>query len=219
MTDSSPDWPAPVPYPELSERQREILRFAWNYPRPYPPSLREIGEAVGLKGLAAVSYQVSELKRKGWMRRDPGHPRALEVRRSDGRLPGRPELPRTEHIRVPRNGLIYAGLPKEAVPSDDGAWELPQELVGHGDLFILRVRGDSMIDAAIVDGDWVAVRRQPTAEDGEIVVAMIDDEVTLKTLRRAHGRVLLVPQNPLYLPIRAENATILGKVVAVLRRI
>lgn len=216
---STADWPDPVPYPELSKRQQEILEFAWNYPHPYPPSLREIGAAVGLKGLAAVSYQLSELERKGWIRRDPRHARALVARRSDGRLPIDRESPRTDRIRVPRYGLIHAGPFSEAVRVDDGAWELPQELVGHGELFILQVRGDSMVDAAIVDRDWVAVRRQSTAEDGEIVVAMIGDEATVKTLRRADGRVLLMPQNPLYLPIRAENATILGKVVAVLRRL
>ena len=219
MTDRTTDWPDPVPYPELSERQQEILEFAWNYPHPYPPSLREIGEAVELRGLAAVSYQVSELERKGWMRRDPGHARALAVRRSDGRLPVRRESPPTDRVRVPRYGLIHAGHLREAIRIDDGAWELPQELVGHGKLFLMQVRGDSMIDAAIVDGDWVAVRQQPDAEDGEIVVAMLGDEATVKTLRRAGGRVLLMPQNPLYLPIRAENATILGKVVAVLRRL
>jgi repressor LexA len=219
MKDRTPDWPDPVPYADLSERQQEILRFAWNYPHPYPPSFREIGVAVGLRGLAAVSYQLSELQRKGWTRRDPRHARALAVRRSDGRLPVGLESPRADRVRVPRRGLIHAGPFSEALRVDEGAWELPQELVGRGEVFILQVRGDSMIDAAIVDRDWVAVRRQATAEDGEIVVAMIDDEATLKTLRRANGRVLLMPQNPRYLPIPAENATILGKVVAVLRRI
>jgi repressor LexA len=105
------------------------------------------------------------------------------------------------------------------VPVNDGDWELPVELVGNGDVFLLRVRGESMIDAAILDGDWVAVRKQPDAEDGEIVVAMIDDEVTVKTLRRADGRVLLMAQNPVYPPIPAEKARILGKVVSVLRRV
>jgi repressor LexA len=105
------------------------------------------------------------------------------------------------------------------VQVDDGAWELPVELVGNGKLFLLRVRGDSMMDAAIVDGDWVAVRKQSTAEHGEIVVAMIDHEATVKTLHRANGQVWLMPQNPVYEPIRAEKATILGKVVAVLRRV
>jgi repressor LexA len=112
-----------------------------------------------------------------------------------------------------------AGGPEEAVPVNQDGWELPVELVGNGQLFLLRVRGDSMIDAAIMDGDWVAVRQQPDAENGEIVVAMIDGDATVKTLRRADGPVLLMPQNPAYEPIPAEKAKILGKVVAVLRRI
>jgi repressor LexA len=219
MTSNPADWPTPVPYPELSERQQEILQFLWNYPRPYPPTLREIGKAVGLTGTGAVSYQRSELEGKGWVRRDPGRPRALEVRRPDGRLPASPDLPPTDYNRAPKSGLVPAGHPKEAVQVDDGAWELPVELVGNGKLFLLRVRGDSMMDAAIVDGDWVAVRKQSTAEHGEIVVAMIDHEATVKTLHRANGQVWLMPQNPVYEPIRAEKATILGKVVAVLRRV
>ena len=101
----------------------------------------------------------------------------------------------------------------------DDDWQLPAELVGNGQLFLLRVRGDSMIDAAILDGDWVAVRQQKTAENGEIVVAMIDGEATVKTLRRTDSRVWLMPQNPVYDPIPAEKATILGKVVTVLRRL
>jgi repressor LexA len=122
-------------------------------------------------------------------------------------------------FRVPAYGLVPAGHPMEAVQVEDGDWVLPVELVGNGDLFLLRVRGDSMIDAAIMDGDWVAVRKQPDAEDGEIVVAMISGEVTVKTLRRTDGHVWLMPQNPVYEPIAAENADILGKVVAVLRRV
>jgi len=219
MTCNPADWPTPVPYPELSERQQEILQFLWNYPRPYPPTLREIGKAVGLTGAGAVSYQRSELEGKGWVRCDPGRPRALEVRRPDGRLPASPELPPTDYNCAPKSGLVPAGHPKEAVQVDDGAWELPVELVGNGKLFLLRVRGNSMMDAAIVDGDWVAVRKQSTAEHGEIVVAMIDHEATVKTLHRANGQVWLMPQNPVYEPIRAEKATILGKVVAVLRRV
>lgn len=209
----------PVPYPELSERQHELLRSLCGYPRAYVPSLRELGAAVGLSGPSAVRYQLSKLQGSGWVRRDPERPRAMEVRRPDGRLPVRSGLPGTGYRCVPRRGLVPAGHPREAVQVNDDDWELPVELVGNGDLFLLRVRGDSMIDAAIVDGDWVAVRKQPDAEDGEIVVAMLEDEVTVKTLRRAPGRAWLMPQNPVYPPISADNATILGKVVAVLRRL
>jgi repressor LexA len=219
MTSGTTDWPDPVPYLELSERQQRILQSLWNDPRPYPPSLREIGKAVGLKGPSAVRYQLSELEGKGWVRRDPWRPRALEWRRPDGRLHVRPEVPGTDYVRVPTRGLVPAGHPREAVQVNDDEWELPVELVGNGEVFLLRVRGESMIDVAIIDGDWVAVRKQPDAEDGEIVVAMIDNEATVKTLRRKNGQVLLMPQNPVYQPIPAQNATILGKVVAVLRRL
>jgi repressor LexA len=193
MMDSTSGWPDPVPYEVLS--------------------------AIGLNAPSAVRYQLSELEDKGWVRRHPRRPRALEVRRPDGRLPARPELPRTEYRRVPELGLVPAGKPNEAMQVNDDDWELPAELVGNGDLFLLRVRGDSMINAAIVDGDWVAVRSQPDAENGETVVAMIDGEATVKTLCRADGRVLLMPQNPAYPPIPAEKAKIRGKVVAVLRRV
>jgi repressor LexA len=219
MTSSTAEWPDPVPYPELSDRQHKILQFLWNYPRPYSPSFGEISTAVALKGLAAVRYQICQLEGKGWVQRHPGRPRAIEVRRPDGRLPARPGLPGTDYVRVPAQGLVAAGHPMEAVPVIDGDWALPVELVGNGDLFLLRVRGDSMIDAAIMDGDWVAVRKQPDAEIGEIVVAMIGDEVTVKTLCRTAGRVWLMPQNPVYQPIPAATAIILGKVVAVLRRL
>jgi repressor LexA len=157
--DSTSGWPDPVPHQELSERQRETLKFLWDWP------------------------------------------------------------PGADYRRVPKLGLVPAGKPEEAVQVNDDRWELPAELVGNGDLFLLRVHGDSMINAAIVEGDWVAVRSQPDAENGEIVVAMIDGEATVKTLRRADGRVLLMPQNPAYSPIPAERARIRGKVVAVLRRV
>jgi repressor LexA len=219
MTSSTADWPDPIPYPELSERQQKILQFLWDYPRPYLPSMREIGKAVALKSPSAVRYQLTELEGKGWVRRDPGRPRALEVRRPDGQLPEHPESPRTDYSRLPRRGIVPAGHPREAVQVNDDAWQLPVELVGNGDLYLLQVRGESMIDAAILDGDWVAVRKQSSAEDGEIIVAMIGDEVTVKTLRRADGRVWLMPQNPVFQPIPAEKAMILGKVVAVLRRL
>jgi repressor LexA len=208
-----------VPYLELSERQQKILQFLWSWPLPYSPSLREIGDAVGLNGPSPVRYQLDELEGKGWVLRHSKRPRALEVRGSDGRFPVRPESPRTGYLRLPELGLIRAGRPNEAVQVYEHGWDLPVELVGNGELFLLRVRGDSMVDAAIVDGDWVAVRKQQDAENGEIVVAMIDGDATVKSLRRtADGRVSLVAQNPAYPPIPAERAKIRGKVVAVLRR-
>ena len=218
MTSRTKGWPDPVPYSELSKRQQEILRFLWNGPASYSPSFREIGSAVGLHGPSAVQYQIAELEAKGWVRRCPRRQRALEVRQDDGRLGARPELPGTGDLRLPRWGFVPAGR-REAAQIRDDDWQLPVELVGNGQLFLLRVRGDSMIDAAILDGDWVAVRQQTTAENGEIVVAMMDGEAMVKTLRCADGRIWLMPQNPVYEPIPAEMATILGKVVTVLRRL
>src|SRR6476646_11241153 len=129
---------------------------------------------------------------------------------------GVPIVAGTDYRRVPPWGFVPAG-PREALQVRDDDWQLPAELVGNGQLFLLRVRGDSMIDAAILDGDWVAVRQQTTAENGETVVAMIDGAPTVKTLRYADGRVWLMPQNPVYEPIPAEKGTLLGKVVSVLR--
>lgn len=219
MTSSSADWREPVPFPELSERQQEILQFLWGHPSPYSPSYREIGDAVGLNGPSAVRYQLTELEDKGWVRRRPRRPRALEVRRPGGRPHARSASPQADYRRLPMLGLVPAGKPNEALQVNDDSWQLPAELVGNGELFLLRVHGDSMINAAIVDGDWVAVRSQADAENGETVVAMIDGEATVKTLRRTDGHVFLMPQNPAYAPIPAENAKIRGKVVAVLRRV
>ncbi len=219
MTSGSSDWPDPVPYLELSDRQQEILQFLWGWPSPYSPSLRETGKAVGLNAPSAVRYQVSELEGKGWVRHHPRRPRALEVRPRDERHYAPSGTPGIDYRRLPKLGLVPAGDPKDALQVNDDDWQLPAELVGTGELFLLRVRGDSMVNAAIVDGDWVAVRSQPDAENGETVVAMIDGEATVKTLRRVDGNVLLMPQNPAYSPIAAEKAEIRGKVVAVLRRV
>ena len=138
--EQNPDWPDPVPYFELSERQQEILQFLWNRLSPYPPSFREIGTAVGLTGPSAVRYQIDELQAKGWVRRHPRRPRALEVRQRNGQLPVRPELPGTNYRPVPPWGFVPAG-PREALQIRDDDWQLPVELVGSGQLFLLRVRG------------------------------------------------------------------------------
>ena len=219
MVSGSSGWPDPVPYRQLSERQQEVLQYLWSRQSPFSPSYREIGEAVGLSAPSAVSYQLSELKNKGWVRRDPGRPRALEARPSGEKRPVPPGPPVADYRRLPKLGLVPAGKLNEALQVNDGGWELPAELVGNGELFLLRVHGDSMINAAIVDGDWVAVRSQREAENGEVVVAMIDGEATVKTLRRIDGHVFLMPENPLYSPIAADRAEIRGKVVAVLRRV
>ncbi|MEU0518988.1 transcriptional repressor LexA [Streptosporangium sp. NPDC006007] len=212
----------------LTPRQRKILEVIRDsvQRRGYPPSMREIGEAVQLTSTSSVSHQLTALQRKGYLRRDPHRPRALEVR-----LPGEPvlwvdptgddETPvnRPTAAYVPLVGRIAAGGPILAEESVEDVFALPKQLVGEGTLFLLQVTGDSMIEAAIADGDWVVVRQQPVADNGDVVAAMIDGEATVKTFKRKDGHVWLVPHNPNYDPIPGDEATVLGKVVAVLRKL
>jgi repressor LexA len=225
----------PDPDHVLTWRQRKVLQVIRDsvQKRGYPPSMREIGEAVGLTSTSSVSYQLSTLQRKGYLHRDVGRPRTVEVR-----LPGhpavRPEPSKEEDTEQPRDGLdipsqeaayvplvgrVAAGIPILAEEQVEDVFPLPRQLVGDGTLFLLNVAGDSMINAAIADGDWVVVRQQEDAENGEIVAAMIDGEATVKTLKRSDGHVWLMPHNPAYTPILGDDAAILGKVVAVLRRV
>ena len=209
---------------DLSKRQRGILGFIreWVEEHGYPPSVREIGEAVGLVSPSSVAYQLKELEKKGHLRRDPNRPRAVDVRKAtDLTADEEAELAaaRPHPAYVPLVGRIAAGGPILAEQSIDDVFPLPRELVGEGTLFLLNVKGDSMIDAAICDGDWVVVRQQPDAENGDIVAAMLDGDATVKTLRKRDGHVTLMPQNDAYEPIPGDEASILGKVVAVLRRI
>ncbi|GGM26732.1 MULTISPECIES: transcriptional repressor LexA [Micromonospora] len=206
---------------DLTARQRRILEFirTWVERHGYPPSVREIGEAVGLVSPSSVAYQLKELEKKGFLRRDPNRPRAVDVR-SPGDLDD--EVTRAQRpapAYVPMLGRIAAGGPILAEQSVEDVFPLPRELVGEGEVFMLQVKGDSMLDAAICDGDWVVVRQQPTADSGEIVAAMLDGEATVKTYRRRDGHVWLMPQNPAFDPIAGDDATIMGRVVAVLRRI
>ncbi|WUN35745.1 transcriptional repressor LexA [Kitasatospora sp. NBC_00315] len=206
----------------LTERQRRVIEVIRDsvQRRGYPPSMREIGQAVGLSSTSSVAHQLMALERKGFLRRDPHRPRAYEVRGVEVSRPNTAETagrPSTSY--VPLVGRIAAGGPILAEQTVEDVFPLPRQLVGEGELFALTVRGDSMIEAAICDGDWVTVRRQPVAENGDIVAAMIDGEATVKRLKREDGRIWLMPHNPAYDPIPGDNATILGKVVAVLRRL
>jgi len=256
----------------LSLRQRKVLAVIREAVgrRGYPPSMREIGERVGLTSSSSVAHQLVALERKGFIRRDPNRPRALEVlapgsrpgaapthaqvtggddaherddpdggsnrgdrtdrRDRDGRLRSVPTTSPAraleadgervpEPVLVPVLGRIAAGGPFLAEQVVDDVFPLPRTVVGDGTLFLLRVVGDSMVEAAICDGDWVVVRQQPVAENGEIVAAMIDGEATVKTFRRRDGHVWLVPHNPAFQPIPGDDATVMGKVTAVLRRI
>jgi repressor LexA len=209
---------------DLTARQRRILEFirGWVEQYGYPPSVREIGEAVGLVSPSSVAYQLKELERKGYLRRDPNRPRAVDVRPPSELVADDEEAVRAARpapAYVPVLGRIAAGGPILAEQAVEDVFPLPRELVGEGTLFLLQVRGDSMLDAAICDGDWVVVRQQPNANNGEIVAAMLDGEATVKTYRRRDGHVWLLPQNPAFEPIPGDDATILGRVVAVLRRI
>jgi len=214
---------------DLPIRQKEVLEVirTWVERFGYPPSVREIGEAVGLTSTSSVAYQLRALEQKGYLRRDPNRPRAIGVLPADvdpaavtaATALETPSTSRYPAVDVPVLGRIAAGGPILAEEAVEDVFPLPKEIVGEGSLFLLRVAGDSMVDAAITDGDWVAVRQQPTAENGEIVAAMIEGEATVKTFKREDGHVWLLPHNPAYEPIPGDDATILGKVVAVLRRL
>jgi repressor LexA len=213
----------------LTERQRTILNVIRTSvtTRGYPPSIREIGDAVGLTSTSSVAHQLRTLERKGYLRRDPNRPRAVDVRGADdataaGMPPvtdvaGSDALP--EPTFVPVLGRIAAGGPILAEEAVEDVFPLPRELVGEGTLFLLKVVGDSMVEAAICDGDWVVVRQQHVADNGDIVAAMIDGEATVKTFKRAGGQVWLMPHNPAFDPIPGNEATVLGKVVTVIRKI
>jgi repressor LexA len=210
----------------LTERQRTILDVIRNSvtTRGYPPSIREIGDAVGLTSTSSVAHQLRTLERKGYLRRDPNRPRAVDVRGSDEQVTavatdvaGSDALPVPTF--VPVLGRIAAGGPILAEEAVEDVFPLPRELVGEGSLFLLKVVGESMIDAAICDGDWVVIRQQNVAENGDIVAAMIDGEATVKTFKRTRGQVWLMPHNPVFDPIPGNEAAILGKVVTVIRKI
>ncbi len=209
----------------LSAKQMAILEVIQTSiaQHGYPPSMREIGDAVGLKSLSSVTHQLGQLELSGYLRRDPGKTRAMEVLID---LPGQStenpadtQTPVGDAALVPLVGQIAAGVPITADQQVEEIFPLPRQLVGKGELFMLKVSGESMIDAAICDGDWVVVRTQNTAENGEIVAAMIDGEATVKTFRRRDGHTWLLPRNSAFEPILGDEATVLGKVVAVLRAV
>ena len=218
----------PDPDHVLTWRQRKVLRAIREsvQERGYPPSMREIGDAVGLTSTSSVMYQLSILQRKGYLRRGVGRARTMEVR-----LPGRPpvrpaddipglDIPSQEAAYVPLIGRIAAQGPILAEQYVEDVFPLPRQIVGEGTLFLLKVVGDSMINAAIADGDWVVVRQQEDATNGDIVAATLDGEATVKTFKRSDdGHAWLIPHNPAYTPILGDQASILGRVVAVLRRV
>jgi repressor LexA len=229
----------------LSERQEKVLQFVRDAVRRhgYPPSIREIGEAVGLRSTSSVSHQLRMLQKKGYLQRHSGRPRTTELLPAPAPAAASHPAPRgaaaadrpaprgagfdiasQEATYVPWVGHIAAGGPIIAKQQIEDTFPLPRQLVGEGEHFLLQVRGDSMINAAITHGDWVVVRAQENAENGEIVAAMLEgqgdeSEATVKTFKKSDGHVWLMPHNPLFDPILGDNARILGKVVSVLRRI
>ncbi|UTT40814.1 transcriptional repressor LexA [Glutamicibacter mishrai] len=223
----------------LTIRQKKILETIQRAigKNGYPPSMREIGDSVGLKSLSSVTHQLSQLEKLGYIRRDPRRPRAMEILlplqlADDAENPATAEDAGTKAAEdamvielstsadttmVPLVGRIAAGGPILADQSVEDVFSLPRQLVGHGELFMLKVSGDSMVDAAICDGDWVVVRRQQNAENGDIVAALLDEEATVKTFRQRDGHTWLLPQNSRYEPILGDAAKIMGRVVSVMR--
>jgi repressor LexA len=202
---------------DLTKRQQQILDFIRGeiHRCGYPPSVREIGEAVGLSSSSTVHSHLAALEAKGFLRRDPSKPRALEV--LDYRETDR-GIDYNSVRAVPVVGQVAAGQPILASENIEQTLSLPTEMAEEG-TFILRVRGESMIDAGILDGDMVVVKQQQTANNGEIVVAMIDDSATVKTFYRETDRIRLQPENASMEPIYAREVSILGKVVALFRKL
>ena len=206
----------------LTPRQLKILGVikAALHDQGYPPSMREIGQAAGLASPSSVKYQLELLEEKGWIRRDPTRGRAIEILLpdQDQSTSSTGDKYSLDQMReVPLVGRIAAGAPLLAEQDIEESFPLPASLVGDGELFMLKVVGESMIEAAICDGDFVVIRSQKTCEKGEIVAAMIDGEATVKTFTRRDGHIWLLPANPAFSPINGDSAEILGKVTAVLR--
>ncbi len=217
----------------LSDRQRRILEVIRDAVvlRGYPPSIREIGDAAGLQSTSSVAYQLKQLEKKGFLRRDPNKPRAVDVRTlpstDSAKKPGRKSAPKqveTPEDASPANfipvvGRIAAGSPILAEQEVEEYYPMPAHLVGDGELFMLQIDGESMKDAGILHGDWVVVRSQPVAEQGEFVAALIDGEATAKEFHKDSTGVWLLPHNEDYAPIPGEKAEIMGKIVSVFRKL
>ncbi|RJQ31123.1 MAG: transcriptional repressor LexA [Actinobacteria bacterium] len=199
----------------ISKRQQQILNFINSFlsKKGYPPSVREIGKAIGLSSSSTVHSHLSTLEKKGFLRRDQAKPRALEV------LGAKPAEQLANVTSLPLVGRIAAGAPILAEENIDSYMPLPSEFIRGNENFILTVKGSSMIEAGIFDGDYIVVRKQPSANNGNIVVALLEDEATVKTFYREDGHIRLQPENSSMEPIIVSNVVILGIVVAVLRRL
>lgn len=203
-------------YPDLSQRQTKILEFIKQEIRKkgYPPAVREIGEAVGLLSSSTVHGHLQTLEDKGYIRRDPTKPRAIEILDSSSEA-----LEMKKVVQVPIVGRVTAGEPITAVENIEGTFPLSADLVRQDNVFMLRVQGESMIEAGILDGDFIIVRQQNEARNGEIVVALIGDEATVKRFFKERTLIRLQPENSAMEPIYSQDVSILGKVVGVFRTI
>ena len=217
---------------ELTDRQLKVLEAIKSHVLEcgFAPSFREIGQLAGLKSPSSVKHQLKVLEEKGLIRMNANTGRAIElvsIPQDEEPMAQILPFPQQEEVSesilqsqdVPLVGRIAAGVPITAQQHVDDVMRLPERLTGKGNLFVLEVHGDSMVDAAICDGDFVVVREQHTADNGDIVAALLDDEATVKTFRRDNGHVWLMPHNPAYSPIDGTYAQIMGKVVTVLRKV
>lgn len=208
---------------KITKRQQEIYDFIKSYQREkgYPPSVREMASAVGLSSPSTVHAHLASLEEHGLIKRDKTKPRALELFNEDGsavKLANVEENPSRGTVTLPLVGRVAAGMPILAEQNVEDTFTLPAEIATNSSSFVLEVHGDSMVNAGIFNGDYIVVREQHSAMNGEIVVAMIDGSATVKTFYKERGRVRLQPENDAMEPIYAENPTILGKVVALMRR-
>lgn len=201
---------------DLSKKQFEVLKFIKNEinKKGYPPSVREICDAVQLKSTSTVHGHLERLEKKGYIRRDPTKPRAIEVLDGESNV-----FTRKEMVELPIVGKVTAGLPILAEQNIEDTFPVPVDYVGNSTAFMLVVKGDSMINAGIFDGDYVIVRQQSVAKNGEIVVALLNDEATVKTFYKEKDYFRLQPENPYLLPIITKELSILGKVIGVFRKI
>ncbi len=198
---------------DLSERQREVYEYikAQQKLRGYPPSVREIGQALGMSSSSTVHMHLTQLQEKGWIRKDPTKPRAIEILDAD-------DEPAQDTVSLPIVGRVAAGVPITAIENIDGYFSVSADFLGRGNHFILQVRGDSMIEAGILDGDMVIVRAQEVANNGEIVIAMLDGEATVKRFYRKDGYIELRPENSTMEPIVSHDVSIAGIVSGLIRR-
>lgn len=206
---------------QLTPRQQMILEAITTITsqRGYPPTIREIGDVVGLTSTSSVSHQLKALESKGLIVRDAGRPRAVNVSSPDSEAFPPVSSSQVSIRELPLLGNIAAGMPISAIESHDELIGVPEELLDNGSYFMLKVRGDSMVDAAICDGDWVIIKQQNTALNGDIVAAIIGDEATVKTFHKGKdGVVWLLPQNSSYPPINGNEASIVGIVTGLMRK-